>query len=198
MELDDLKKHWEEINKEADLQEKLTTKMIDQMTRTKYNSSLKKIIYPEITGIIICIAGAVFIGFNFNKLDTTFFQATGIISMLLLLTLSVISLKSLQQFNIGNVNKPYVEALKDFAIQKIRFHKFQKINITLSYLLLVTTIMLLSKIFGGKDIATGSYFGIAFSLGFVFLFSYSKWVSKHYSNTLKKTEELLKDLASQI
>ena len=196
MELDDLKKHWEEVNKEAALQQKLTTKTIDKMTRTKYNSSLKKIIYPEIAGNIICIAGAVFIGFNFNKLDTTFFQAVGVITILLLLILSVISLKALRQLNIGNVNKPYVEALKEFAVQKIRFHKFQKINITLSYLLLVTTIMLLPKIFGGKDIANGSYFGIAFSLGFVFLLAYSKWVSKHYSKTLKKTEELLKELAS--
>jgi Na+/glutamate symporter len=196
MELDDLKKHWEEVNKEPDLQQKLSTKMIDEMTRTKYNSSLRKILYPEIVGIIICIAAGVFIGFNFNKLDTPFFQATGVISILLLSTLSVISLKSLQQFNIGNVNKPYVEALKEFAIQKIRFHKFQKINITLSYLLLVTTIMLLPKIFGGKDIANGSYFGIAFALGFVFLLAYSKWVSKYYSNTLKKTEELLKELGS--
>ena len=196
MELDDLKKHWEEVNKDADLQQKLSAKMIDDMTRTKYNSSLKKIIYPEIIGIIICIAGAAFIGLNFNKLDTTFFRSTGVISILLLLALSVISLKSLQQFNIGNVNKPYVEALKHFAIQKIRFHKFQKINITLSYLLLVTTIMLLPKIFSGKDIANGNYFGIAFSLGFVFLLAYSKWVSKYYSKTLKKTEELLKELTN--
>ncbi len=194
MELDDLKKSWEEVNKEANKQQKFTPKMIDEMTRTKYNSSLRKVIYPEIIGVIICIAGAVFIVFNFYKLDTTFFQAVGVATILLLLILSVISLKALRRLNIGNVNKPYVEALKEFAIQKIRFHKFQKINITLSYLLLVTTIILLSKIVGGKDIANGSYFGIAFSLGFVFLFSYSKWVSKHYTNTLKKTEELLKEL----
>lgn len=196
MELDDLKKHWDEVNKEADMQQKLSPKIIDEMTRTKYNSSLKKIIYPEIIGILICIAGAVFIVLNFHKLDTTFFQAVGVVTILLLVTLSVISLKALRQLNIGNVNKPYVEALKEFAIQKIRFHKFQKINIILSYLLLVSTVMLLPKIFGGKDIATGSYFGIAFSLGFVFLLAYSKWVSKQYSNTLKKTQELLKDLAS--
>jgi hypothetical protein len=60
----------------------------------------------------------------------------------------------------------------------------------------VTTIMLLPMIFGRKDIAHGSYFLIAFSLGFVFLVGYSKWVSKYYSNTLKKTEELLKELVS--
>ena len=131
MELDDLKKHWDEVNKEADMQQKLSPKIIDEMTRTKYNSSLKKIIYPEIIGILICIAGAVFIVLNFHKLDTTFFQAVGVVTILLLVTLSVISLKALRQLNIGNVNKPYVEALKEFAIQKIRFHKFQKINIIL-------------------------------------------------------------------
>ena len=67
MELDDLKKSWEEVNKEVDKQQKLSSKMIDEMIRTKYNSSLKKIIYPEIFGAIICIEGGVFIGFNFYK-----------------------------------------------------------------------------------------------------------------------------------
>lgn len=199
MELDDLKNTWEQVNNnQVEKQQNLSSKMIDQITRTNYYSSLKKITYPEITGAIICFIGATFIGLNFRKLDTAFLQGVGIVSTLILLTLPVISLISLRQFNIiGDVTKPYVEILKKFAVQKIRFHKLQRVNITLSYLLLVTIIILLSKFFGGKDITGSKFFWtFSFSFGYIFLLFYSKWVLKHYNNTLRQTEELLKELDS--
>jgi hypothetical protein len=198
MELDDLKNTWNDINDQAKQKQIVNIKMINKMTTTKYNSNLKKVAYPEISGVIICLAGGAYIGLNFGKLDTTFLQGTGIISILLLLTLSVISIISIQQLSMsGNVNKTYAETLKEFAIKKLRFLKFQKINITLSYLLLVTVIILLSKFFSGRDITDSKYFWIfSFSFGYIFLLFYSKWVSKHYNKTLSQAEELLKELAS--
>jgi uncharacterized membrane protein len=198
MELDDLKNTWEDITNQVKKQENLNSEMIDQMTKNKYYSSLKKVAYPEITGVIICLVGAAFIVLNFSKLDTTFLQGVGIISILLLLTLSAFSLISLRQFNMtGDVNKPYAETLKDFAVQKIRFHKFQRINVTLSYLLLVTIVILLSKFFSGKDITGSKYFWtFSFSFGYIFLLFYSKWVLKYYNKTLRQAEDLLKELAS--
>ena len=167
------------------------------MTQTKYYSNLKKIAYPEITGIIICLIGASFIALNFYKLNTTFLQGAGIVAILLLLILSIISLLSLRPFRPGDVNKPYAETLRKFTIQKIQFLKLQKINIILSYLLLVTIIISLSKFFGGKDIAYNKYFWIlSFSFGYIFLLFYSKWVLRHYSKTLRQLEEVLKELQS--
>ena len=198
MELDDLKNTWKDIDNQLKKQQNLNPKMIDQMMKTKYYSRLKKIAYSEIIGIIICFAGASYVVLNFSKLDTTFLQGVGIISILLLLILSVISLISLQQFNMKeNVDEPYAETLKVFAIKKIRFHKFQRINITLSYLLLVTTIILLSKFFSGKDITDSKYFWVfSFSFGYIFLLFYSKWVMKYYNKTLRQTEKLLLELQS--
>ena len=198
MELDDLKNTWKGIDNQLKNQQNLNPQMIDQMTKTKYYSGLKKIVYSEIIGVIICFAGAVYVVLNFSKLDSTFLQGVGIISILLLLTLSVISLISLRQFSMKeNVNEPYAETLKVFAIKKIRFHKFQRINITLSYLLLVTTIILLSKFFGGNDITDNKYFWVfSFSFGYIFLLFYSKWVMKYYNKSLKQTEELLLELQS--
>ena len=197
MELDDLKNSWSEINKQVNKQPHLNPQIIDQMTKNKYYSNLKRIAYPEIIGVVICIIGATFIAFNFIKLDTAFLQAVGIISMTLLMLLSAISLISLRQLNItADLTKSYAETLKDFLAQKLRFHKFQKINVTLSYLLLVTIIILLSKFFNGKDITNSKYFWtFSFSFGYIFLLFYSKWVSKYYDNTLRKTEDLLKELA---
>jgi hypothetical protein len=149
---------------------------------------------------IRCKSGSLygFICFNrFNNLES-WYLVPGYSLLLLLLTLSVISLISLRQFNLKeNVNEPYAETLKVFAIKKIRFHKFQRINITISYLLLVTTIILLSKFYSGKDITDNKYFWVfSFSIGYIFLLFYSKWVMKYYNKTLRQTEELLLELQS--
>jgi len=198
MELDDLKNTWEDISNQVNKKNNLNTQIIDQMTKKKYHSNLKKIAYPEFAGVLVCLMGAIYIGFNFGKLDTYFLQITGAVSILLLLTLSALSLLSLHKFTRNiDLNKSYAETLKDFAVQKLQFHKFQKVNVTLSYLLLVTTIILFSKFFAARDITDSKYFWtFSFSLGYIFLLFYSKWVAKYYKNTLRQTEELLKELAA--
>ena len=192
MELDDLKNSWSEVSG----QEKIDIKMIEQITAVKYKSSLKKIIHPEIIGVVICILAAIYIGLHFDKLDTNLLKGTGILAIILLVLIPVISLISLLQFNSGvDINKPYSETLKDFATQKIQFHKLHKISTTLSYLLLVTVIILFSKLFGENNISKSKYFWIfSFSLGYILLLFYSKWVAKYYKNTLQQSEDLLKEL----
>ncbi|MEO8516899.1 MAG: hypothetical protein ABI426_09145 [Flavobacterium sp.] len=194
MELDNLKNSWATTNNQA----KIDTTVIDQITQSKYNSKVNKIVYPEIIGALICLFSAIYIAFQFDKLDTSLMKGTGILAMTLLVMLPIISLKSVLQFNrMGDVNKPYAETLKDFSLQKIRFYKLQKINVILCYLLLVTIIVLFSKLFGKNDITESKLFWIfSFSFGYLFLLFYSKWVAKYYSTSLKQTEDLLKELES--
>jgi len=196
MELDDLKNSWHDLNSQLQKRPSFSTEMIDQITRKKYYTTIKQIAYPEIAGVIICLISVIFLILNFSKLDTPFLEGTGILSALLLLTLPVLSLTSLWQLKLtGDVDKPYTETLRKFAIQKIRFYKLQRFNITLSYLLLVTILILMSKLFGGKDISDNKYFWIlSFPIGYLFLSFYSKWVWKYYKKTLQQSEELLKEL----
>ena len=195
MELDDLKTTWQNESNSA-LQNNLTTLIIDKMTQEKYQSKIKKITFPEIIGSIICVIAAGFIALNFNKLDTIVLQAVGVASIIILLVISVLSVLSLQRLNLKkDLNKPYAEILKIYATQKLSFYKLQKINIILCYLLMITIIILLPKLFGGKDITEYKYFWLyAFSTGYIFLLLLSKFVSKFYKKTLQHTEELLKEL----
>ena len=198
MELDDLRNTWNNANNQAAQQHNLSPKIIDQMTEKKYYSKIKKIAYPEFIGITVCLIAAVFIGLNFYKLETAFLQGVGMVSILLLLALSIISLLSLRKFNINeDLNKPYAETLKTFAIKKLHFYRLQKINITLCYLLLVTIIILLSKLLNDVDLTTSKYFWtFSFSFGYIFLLFYSKWVLKYYKKSLSQAEELLHELQS--
>ena len=196
MELDDFKNSLNrESNEEA---QHLTPKIIDQMIERKYYSKMKRIAYPEYIGVAICLLAATFIGLNFYKLDTPFLKGVGIVSIFTLLIISIISLVSLRTFNnIKDVNKPFVETLKTFATHKLRFYKLQKVNVVLSYLLLVTIIILISKLFNGIDVTGNKYFWIfSFTFGYIFLLFYSRWVMKSYKKTLMQTEELLKELSA--
>jgi hypothetical protein len=195
MELDDLKNTWDAISSQVKEQNHLSPEIIDQMTQKKYYYHIKKIAFPEIIGSIICLTGAFFIGVKFYKLDTAFFQGVGVLSILLLLALSIISWFSLRQFNIIDVNKPYAETVKIFASRKLTFFKLQKVNVILSYLLLVTIIILMAKLFNGRDITDSKYFWIySFSVGYLLLMFYSKRVSKYYAKTVRQAEELLQEL----
>ena len=196
MELDDLKKDWESAINLKQEQNILTAKTIDRMTQKKYQSKISKIKSSEIAGGIICILGLSYIGFNFNKLDTPLLKAIGILAILLLMTIPLLSFFSLTQFNsANNSDKPHIEILKLFAKQKLRFLQYQKINALLNYVLLVTVIILLPKFFYEKDISSIKSFWIyAFSLGYIFVLFFSKWVNKSYSTCLLQAEELLREI----
>lgn len=198
MELDDIKNTWDEMSTQVNQKQNLNLKIFDNMSKRKFHSHLNKIIVPEILGSAVCIGGAVFIGFNFYKLDTIAFQIVGVLAILLFVILCVLSLMSIQHlYKAGDINKPYADTLKKFAIEKIKFCKLQKLNLTLSYLLLVTVILLLTRLFGRNEITDSKYFWIfSFSIGYIFLVFFSKFVSKSYSKTIRETENLLNELSN--
>ena len=135
---------------------------------------------------------------KFDKLNTLFLQGLGVTILLLLLILPAISLTMLWQLaKTGNVAQPYAETLKNFATQKIRFYKFQKLNALLSYILMVAFIILFPRFFGGKSLHDNKYFWtLMIPVGYIFLYFFSKWVLKSYKKTLDQSEELLKELQS--
>lgn len=198
MELDELKHTWKETKSPTQEHQNLNTTTMEKMKDQNYRSKLKKITVPEMAGGIVCVAAAAFIGINFTKLDTSLLQATGVLSILLLLLLPFISTLSTWKLSkVNDVNRPHAETLKSFAVQKLRFVKLQKLNVTLCYLLLVTTIVLLSKLLSGKDIFDNKYYWLfSFTIGFILLLFYSRWVDKYYRKSLQQAEELLKDLAA--
>ena len=198
MELDDLKNDWEAVSNQTFEQNNLTHKIIDQMTQQKYTSKINKIKYPEWIGAIVCVLNIFYIVFNFSKLDTLTFQIIGTCTILLLLAMAAIGLMSFNRLSLqGDLNRPYAETIREFAIQKLRFQKFQRVNAILGYLLLVGVVMLLPKLFYKKDVTDSKYFLIfAISLGYIFLVFFSKWVYKFYKRSINQAEELLKEAES--
>jgi hypothetical protein len=197
MELDDLKDTWDEMGNQAKEKQNLNLKIFDKMSNKRIHSKLYKIILPEISGSVICIGCIIFVAFNFDKLENTTYQIIGVIAILLLGLLVAISLLSIQNlFKTEDVNKSYVDTLKKFAVQKIKFCKLQKLNLWLSYLLLVVIILLFPKFFAKSGTTDSKYFFLfALSFAFCFFLIFSEWVKKSYKKTIQQTEDLLKELS---
>ncbi|MBA4849290.1 hypothetical protein [Emticicia sp. BO119] len=196
MELEELKTLWDEAGNLKEKQPFLKTKTIEKMTEIRYKSKLKKVIFHESLGTLFAFGAVVYMIINFNKLTTLFFQGIGIITSLMLIVLPIISLVLLYQINsIGDVNQPYVETLKQFAKQRLRFIRFQQVSVVFAYILLVFVILLMPKFTGGRSLNENKYFwAIAIPIGYIFLSFFSRWVIKYYSKTLQQAEELLKEL----
>jgi hypothetical protein len=196
MKLEDLKNSWNEATIQTEKSESINLKNIDQMIQHRYNSRMKKIAYPELIGTIISFSGAIYLGFHFYKLQTSFLQVVGILVLLYLIIAPIVSLILIFQLNqIVDVSKPYIETLKKFAIQKIRFYKFQKYNALFVYILLGLFVILLPPLFGIRPLNLNKYFwALTIFLGYIFLYFFSKWVLKSYRKTLQQAEKLLQEL----
>ena len=197
MELDDFKNTWDDLSTSVTINENFKPQKLDKMNKTTFHKIRNNIVLPETIGSIACIAFAICIGLMFENLATTTYKIIGIATILVLVLLSVIGLMSiLPLYKITNLNKPYADTLKDFAKKKINFCKLQTLNFRLSFLLLVLTILLSSRMFGQNEITNSKYFFIfAFIFGFSFFLVFTKWVAKNYKKSIRHTEELLNELS---
>ena len=195
MELDDFKKTWNDLGQQA------TTKNVnagemDRLVQQKLFARFKRIWLPEFIGSAVCIFGAGYTWYYFERLDQFVYQVAGIIAIALLLILPAISLLSvLQLYAKGNFNGDYASQLRTFSAQKIEFCRLQKINVFLSNLLLVAVILLSARIFGRNTITDSKYyFIVAFSAGYIFLLFFSSIVLKTYNRVMKQYEEVLREV----
>ncbi|ERM80447.1 hypothetical protein P872_21800 [Rhodonellum psychrophilum GCM71 = DSM 17998] len=195
MELEEMKATWEALSQKVAQQEKLTHKMIENMTHQKYKSRLNKILYPEILGSIICFLGAIFMILNFQAIEGPIMQVFGILSILLLFGLPIISLASLSGLRKVNVSlMTYAEAIRNYSLQKIRFQKLQKLNVSMALLFLLIATPVFMEM-NGKDISNIPYFWkLIFPLGVILFLGFSVWVLKNYNSALKKAEDTLSEI----
>lgn len=195
MELEEMKNLWEGMSKKVEKQELLTKNLLEKVTEQKYHSKLNKIRYSEMIGTIICYLGAVYLIMNFVKIDPLAEKIFAIIAIGLLLTLPVISLRSLNRMqNLPISSKTYLDALNDFGKRKMRFQKFQKLNVSLGLFLLIVAIPVLSAIKGIDLSETEHFWTLTFPISIIAFLGFAFWVFRSYKKSLEATEKLLSDI----
>ncbi|MEE2771720.1 MAG: hypothetical protein VX712_05845 [Bacteroidota bacterium] len=195
MELEEMKNLWEGMSKKVEKQELLTKNLLEKVTEQKYHSKLNKIRHSEMIGTIICYLGAVYLIMNFVKIDPLAEKIFAIIAIGLLLTLPVISLRSLNRMqNLPISSKTYLDTLNDFGKRKMRFQKFQKLNVSLGLFLLIVAIPVLSAIKGVDLSETEHFWTLTFPISIIAFLGFAFWVFRSYKKSLEATEKLLSDI----
>ncbi|HAI44398.1 MAG TPA: hypothetical protein DCM40_43010, partial [Maribacter sp.] len=110
-------------------------KIILDMTKQKYQNKFTTITKYESLGALVCFAIALFVIFNFNKLDTWYLQACGAFTLLFLIVLPVSVLSTLKKIkNIDILNGSYKENLKVYVHTKNRLLRLQQIGIVVGFI----------------------------------------------------------------
>ena len=196
MELEEMKGLWENMSEELDRQKLLTDKMVVEMTQQKYRDKLSQISLPETVGTIICFAMAGYALINFGKLDTWYLMICGVLSISFCIILPILSMRSIRKLKKIDLRKSsYKESLVEYAKEKDRFVKVQKVSYYLGFIFSLAVLPVAGKLMKDKDLLMDSKLWIWYiPLALVFHFLFSKWVWKHYSSITKKAHSLLEDL----
>lgn len=198
MNVEELQSVWTQMSVELENQKKLTHKIIMQMTQVRYTNQLQKIAKYEGAGAFVCFAAALYLLLNFAKLDSWYLQLCGAFTLLFLLVLPILVLRSIWKMKRVNIVKgTYVENLTAFSKARNHFLFLQRIGIGLGFVLMVTTLPVAGKILKGKDFFAANeawYWYLPVMLGFLIIFSrwgYSKYkgITKSAENILMETEE---------
>ena len=195
MELEEMKTAWTAMSAQLEKQQKMTDDLIIKMTAVNFRNQLNKIRIPELIGSVLCIAGAIYILVRLHEMDTWYLLLCGIVSALVLVLLAVFSLWGIRRLqSIQLQNKNYKECLQVYAKNKLKFIATQKINYTLSALLMVILLPVASKLIDGKDAFKLQGLWFYYVTIFPFFYWMATWIFKKYRAIANEAENILSEL----
>ena len=198
MDLEEIKAVWSEMSDQLEQQKKLTNEIILKMTQERYSNKFQKITIFESMGAVICFIAAFFLIVNFGKLDTWYLAVCGGITLVFMLVLPILVLRSLSQLKNLNITEgSYRDTIVKYEKAKRNLLMQQQFGIYGSFVIFFTTLAIFSKIFSGEDIFmqqqdTWIYvFTIAVAILLVF---FARWGYKCYKSITSSAENILKEL----
>jgi hypothetical protein len=198
MELTDMKSMWTEMTQQMEEQQKLTDKLVMDMTRLKYTRKFDKVILTESIGGLICFASLIYIMLNFEKFDTWYLILCGGLAVFVSLVLPVYLIHSLINMRKVKLEKGnFKEALVDFGKAKNRLNIARKSGAVLCFILAIVIVPVCAKLLNDIDVFASDqidnlYFTIPFMLVLLTVFMIFGFYS--YKNITKSAEDLLLEL----
>jgi len=199
MEIEEMQAIWSQMSDKIDKQKMLTNKMIMMMTKEQYRNKLNKIAYPEKIGAVVGLSMVLIILLNIDKLDNWYTLLCGALTILVIIAIIVLSMKSI--YKIGTIDVAsanYKETVLAFARQKKNFQKSMKLGYYLCFVLMLTILPVTTKIIKGKDLFEegSSIWPLAVFLPVtgIALILVSKKIFKYYNKNINAAELLIQDI----
>jgi len=198
MELEEMKTLWSEMSQEIEKQQRLTDKLIIDMTQERYTSKFSKIQMYESIGALVCFSIAFFIIANLGKLDTWYLMTFGGIAVAFLILMPILVLRSINRIKRLNIaTNSYKETIIGFTRAKKELLSTQRFGIYLSFVIVLVIMPVTSKILNNKDFFImdhGVRLWILVPILFLFLFFFSRWGYGCYKSITNSAENILNEL----
>jgi len=195
MELEEMRTLWQEMSAEIEKQKKLTDSLIIKMTQSDHRKKLDAILIPEIAGSLVCLASALYILINLQKLNTWYLLVCGIACLLVLFLLPALSIKAVYKMRSVNISaNNYKQSLQQYSKGRMQFVFAQKLSFYLGAILLVAVLPVMSMLIGSKDPFMTNRLWMCYVIMFPFFYLFSRWVFKKYIKTIRDAENILKEL----
>lgn len=196
MELEEMKSLWEDMSQKVDQQKILTDELILDLTKERFENRMRSISVPETLSAFISFAAVIYLISNFNLLDVWYLQLTGVLTIIACIVLPILSLKSIKRMKAIDISKStYKESLINYAKDKARFMKLQKISFYTSFIVLILAVISFGKIMKGIDVFTMTEklnWLVPSGIGILYIFS--QWVLKKYKTAIDSAHNILKEL----
>lgn len=196
MEIEELQAVWSEMSLQLEKQNKLTNKIIMQMTQERYSNKFSKVSTYETMGAVVCFTMAVYLLIHFSKLETWYQITSGIFTIAILLVLPIMVLRALNHMKRINIHDSnFTDTIVNYTKAKNQLLLTQRIGIYVSFVLLFASLPVFGKIIGDKDILIdhGVLFWYFPIMG-IFLFLFTRWGYKCYKGITNSAENILKEL----
>jgi len=196
MELEEIKTAWLKMDKELQQQKSLTDNLIIDMTKQRYENRFSGITISESIAAAICWGIALYIIVNLGSLDTWYFLASGIFTIMLLITLPIFSLKLLYKVKSINIKEnTYKESILQFTTPREKLLLFQRITLYLNIVLVLVILPLAAKLLSNKDVfGEFSLWGWYLPVMFIFLAFFSRWVYNAYKGVTIQAGKILEEI----
>ena len=198
MELEEMQALWSDLTNQLDHQKKLTDKIIMDMTQEQYSNKFKTITIMEKIGAIVCFAMAIYVLYNFSKLDTWYLILCGVLTLLFVLGLPILALRALRKIRTINItDKNFKEALLDFSKAKNHLMNIQKAAVLASFIVMFAASGVFAKVWSNKDfflVERNIWANLSILLALVFVSFTSYWGYRSYSKITNSAENILKEL----
>jgi len=197
MELDQFKKEWEKVEPSKKDDSIFNKQKLQKLTHRKFTTNILKIAIPKILLSLLCIYGIVFFIYFQDLLDNGFQLFLANLGIVLFIVMPILSLYSIYQFyKIGKVTVAPAETLKEFKRQSIRFNKMQYLLLGINILLFSVCVVVVPLVY--SENLSNKQLAITFTIGFILVYWVSRKLRNYYQNQIRKNEELLRSLDSDI
>jgi hypothetical protein len=132
------------------------------MVQKNYRNKRNGILLAGTLGSVVCVLGAVFILSNLEKLDNWYLLDCGIVSVLVLVALPILSIRSVRK----------MLSKKGSSLEKLCF--------CLGAVLMLTVLPVMGKLIGDADIFKTTRLWFIYAIGFPFFYSYALRVFNCY------------------